>query len=446
MSFPLDTSVILDLAAKQWLLKANQLIELNDLTEVKGPKVIITDFGDSLTRVDTVMSSKQYAEAIIEKSLRDRGDTDGASKVLILDSETNANTTRSLFTAVSADQFAKYWTLAAQHSDHCLLVPITSVLLRLAKSQGKGCHAVVLHYAQHIDMLITFNGSARASLRVSSSSMDEDDWQRAINYIAAEMKQVAVDVGHELNSVNWLDWNPDSSETATLNLSDKLTDALGLPVTVLESKELKLSTGSQIKTALPAVINSAKATDAINGLTDKSLFYTERALPWLAGLLLAFSGALAASGVYWQNLAQTQQQQTTHFLANVDESQLLIMQERTIAYKNEYTSKQQGDYAFVAKMQQALALPSIAAMMNDIRESLPKGVKVSLLAIDHGSQKNAAPTGFIIEGRIFKSLAETNADLEYMTQRLIEHGYHVQDNGLVNKENNHVFQLILTME
>ena len=231
MSFPLDTSMVLDLAGKQWLLKGNDLVAIKSINEVSGPRSIVTDFGDALTRVETIASVKQYAEAIIEKRLRDQGDTDGASKVLILDSESNSNTTRALYTAVSAETFAQYWSLTQQHSDHSLLIPIAASMLRLAKSKGKGCHAVVLQYEQHVEMLMTLNGHSHASLRVTSSSTEDEDWQRAINYLAAEMQQVAVSCGREIDSVTWIVWNPElSQEIELLVLSEKLSDVLAMAV------------------------------------------------------------------------------------------------------------------------------------------------------------------------------------------------------------------------
>lgn len=444
MSFPINTRMVLDISGRQWLVKGRKLLELDDVSGVKGPKVIVTDFGDAFTRVDTVVSSKQYAEAIIEKSLRNQGDMDGASKVLILDSETNSNTTQALFSAVSAEIFAKYWTVATQHWDHCLLIPVTSLLLRQAVSKGKGCHAVVLQYEQHLDMLITFNGRARSSLRVSSSSMDEDDWQRAINYIAAEMQQVVANIGHELNSVSWVDWNPIITVVTPLKLSKKLSDALSIEISTVPSNGLKFN-GEVIDGGLATLMNNAQAADAVNSVVDKSLFYTERSLPWIAGLLLAVSSALIASGLYWQNLATTKKQETSDLLAKVDNSLLSAMQTNTTSYQQDYSKNQKLDYEFIDTLHQALQLPSVAKMMNDVRESLPKGVKISLLSLDK-VKENLLPSAFIVEGRIFKPLAETNADIEYMIKKLTRHGYHVEDNGLVNKENNHIFQLILTMD
>jgi hypothetical protein len=446
MSFPLDTSMVLDLAGKQWLLKGKSLVAIADINEVNGPRVIVTDFGDALTRVETIAGVKQYAEAIIEKRLRDQGDTDGASKVLILDSESNSNTTRALYTAVSAEKFAQYWSFAKQHSDHCLLIPIAALMLRLAKSKGKGCHAAVMQYEQHVEMLITLNGHSYASLRVTSSSMANDDWQRAINYLAAEMQQVAVNCGREIDSVTWVDWNPELFEDAEqLGLPAKLSATLAMSVNPLTPK--KLSHGKlQFSSGLPALLNMAKSTDAISSAVAKSLYYAERALPWVAGILLAASGALIASGIYWQNAAQNQQQQAVNLLSTVDSSALKLMQDKTAAFKQEFDSKQADDYVFISKLQSTIAMPSIAKMMSDVKQSMPEGVKVSLLALNNDKKDLASsPTGFIVEGRIFKPLAETNNDLEYISQQLTQRGYRVHENGVINKDNNHVFRLLLTI-
>jgi hypothetical protein len=91
-------------------------------------------------------------------------------------------------------------------------------------------------------------------------------------------------------------------------------------------------------------------------------------------------------------------------------------------------------------------MPSIAKMMSDVKQSMPEGVKVSLLALNNDKKDLASsPTGFIVEGRIFKPLAETNNDLEYISQQLTQRGYRVHENGVINKDNNHVFRLLLTI-
>jgi hypothetical protein len=446
VSILLDYSIVLDLAGKHWLFKRNRLRLLNSINEVKGPKVVVTDFGESLTRVDTIVGTRQYADAIIEKRLRDQGDTDGVSKVLIIDAETNSNTTRVLYTAVSAETFGTYWMLAAQDSDHCQLIPMASLMLRLAQSQGKGVHAVVLQYEQHIEMIITMDGRSQSSLRVSSSSMDDDDWQRAISYLAAEMKQAAITINQEIETVSWVDWNPLlSKEFNILSLSKKLTVALGQKVTTLHPESIAYDK-HEMSSEMPTLLKMLKSKDAINSFSDKLFYYSELTLPWIAGIFLALSGALFASGVYWQQSAQNLQQQRANLLVDFDDSSLQSMQDKITIFRDKFDSRKKSDFEFVEKLQGAIHLPSIATLMNDVKASLPKGVKISLLALDvNKNDKAAAPIGYVVEGRILKSISDTNRDVEYMTQQLIKRGYHVQDNGLINKESNHIFQLLLTV-
>ncbi|MFK5986067.1 MAG: hypothetical protein QM479_11665 [Pseudomonadota bacterium] len=447
MSFISKASLIINLDGKQCLLNGNKLTKIKKLESISGSRVIVTDFNGALVRVDSVSVDKKYAAAIIEKKIRDSGETDGASKVILLDSKTTAKTTRCLYTAVAVDTFASYCSTAAKHKDHHLIVPLPKLLLKFAKTKGNALNVVLFQSQNYIDLLIVNEGQAIASQRVISSSLDEADWLRAINYLATEIIQISSEIETAISNISWFDWNYEQHciSTNNINLAKKLSLILTLPVEQIPTAKITYQSKS-IYSALPTLLTLASSFDSISTPIIKTLYISERALPWAAAFLLGISAALIAMGQHWQQTTQNISQQVQTQQLQIDAKYLTELEIETKVYQS--TNQQKQDFDFINNLYQAVALPPIMTMMTDIRNALPNGVRISAVSLKTEKNLNGQieSVGFLVEGRINKPLTKINADLAHIVNKLQQIGYQVQENGLLNKNNYHIFQLLLTVK
>ncbi|MDX1351749.1 MAG: hypothetical protein R3254_01965, partial [Thiomicrorhabdus sp.] len=176
MSVPLGFKRILHLDNQYWLLEGKKASLIDSIETLSGPKVVLSDFNNALTGIETVHQGSSYAAAIIEKQLRSRGDMEGASQVLVLQQQKAASAQHVFYAAIPINEYAGYLETIKNESDHCLYVPLWSAMLKVA---DKGLSIVVMQHGGVLDVLMVNSGFAVHSIRVSSASYGGQDWESA---------------------------------------------------------------------------------------------------------------------------------------------------------------------------------------------------------------------------------------------------------------------------
>ena len=133
------------------------------ITEAK-PKldrqaVVISDFEGAISNVISLEGSPAHAVALIDKRLRSDGLTDGESKILVHKTRTIGAGYQTLFTAIPFDLWQQVYAWTEAQRDHCLLVPVTSLLWH-AIGTGKG---VILHAGSQVSASRYFSASTPGS-------------------------------------------------------------------------------------------------------------------------------------------------------------------------------------------------------------------------------------------------------------------------------------------
>ncbi|MCK9175620.1 MAG: hypothetical protein M0O96_10140 [Desulforhopalus sp.] len=439
-ALPLGSTAIIDLEGKHWALNGGHLVALENINDADGPKWIFTDFERAFKHVESVASEKRYAAPILEKKLRDRGDTDGVSKVLLIAARTTAKTTSVLYTAVATECFSSYWTMAARQKDHCLLIPMLSVLYRYALSTSCQNVAVLLQYGLNFDVLLLSKGSPISCISVTSSGPEPDDWERALHYLASEIQKVTSAMKPSLPEIRWFSWDPEGT-TQGQGLANKLQDILEIPVQQSEEYRLILK-GKSFQTSLPALLDHARASDQVSGGSSKILYLSERLMPWAAALVLGLSCALFAASHYWQDAARQNEQQAAHFRQQINVDEIAGISEQ-VARKQQHlqASEEQTEFSFVSHLHKTLLLPSLPEIIGDIRTATPAAIKVSGITLVP-DQENSQ---IIIDGQIDKDLQAVNNDVDFFISGLRARGYNVRDKGLLAKDRSNLFQIVLTL-
>ncbi len=435
---PSGSTAIIDLGGRRWALNGDRVVELENIDDADGSTWVFTDFEGAFKRVESVASEGRYCAAILEKQLRDRGDTDGVSKVLVIAAKTTSHTTNVLYTAVAAERFSSYWALANQQKDHCLLIPILSALYRYAVSVPDDSSAVLLQYGLNFDVLLISRGQPVSCISVTTAGAEADDWERALHYLAEQIKQVNSSLRSPLAEIEWFSWDPDEI-TAGQNLAGKLADTLGIPVQ--QAAECGLTLGDKrFQTSLPTLLGCARLSDDVSGGRSRILYLSERILPWAVALVLGFSCALLAAGYYWQGTTRQDERLAARFQHQISDREAADISAQVA--KNRQRSKAgQAVLSFVPRLNQALLLPSLPKIIADIRDAAPAALKVSGITLVPDQQNPQ----IIIDGQIDQDLQAANNDVGSLISGLRKHGYHVQDKGLSAKDQSNHFQIVLTM-
>ncbi len=127
---------ILIITDSSWqLLRDGRKTTIPAWSDVSGTTLVFFDFSNSQSGLISSKGKEQYAAAIIEKEVRTSGALDGAVKVFVHNTRALSDTIQSFYTAISLESWQELQNWATRQADHCLLIPMTSLIARSAKSK-----------------------------------------------------------------------------------------------------------------------------------------------------------------------------------------------------------------------------------------------------------------------------------------------------------------------
>jgi len=432
MSIPVGFKSILDLDGQMWLLNGKVATKISSLEKVNGPKVVLSDFKGALTGIETINTSKSYAPAIIEKQLRDRGDMEGASQVMILNAKKKAGATDIFFAAVPIGEFSSYLEAAKKQNDHCLYVPVWNAMLRSVQT---GVSVVVFQHGDVLDVVITEKKTVVHSIRVSSSSYGGQDWEAAINYLASEFNQLESEKGFTIEHIRWFDW---CGELSIGELVEKFESLTQRQVTLSNKQALQVD-GKSCDSNLMSLMDNVSTCDAIKSESASYLFTFERLLPWVAGVALAVSTGAFMAGVNWQQSANDYKESTQNLLVS-SQFEAKLRHVKNIIQASEDSPLNHDEANFINDVHSVAKLPSIPKMMGDVQSSI-NPIHVTSLSMD--DSKEELQGGMVVEGYIDNGLDYATVQIQKLIHNLVAKGYQVQDNGFMAKSGNNGFQIVL---
>jgi len=440
MSLPLGSSPVIDLGGKRWVLSGRKATPVSRLKDVAGAVVSISDFGGALQSSETVSAEKRHAEAIIEKQLRERGDSDGPSKVLIVDSHSVAGTTHALYTSVPADQFSEYWEEVSEQKDHCLLVPVLSLLYRRLLSLKTSSTALVFQCGQQLTFLTVKNGKPQHCLQVSSTGLLESDWQRAISFLVSEIRGLSDVVA---DKVEWHSWDESAKSVETTPcLETMFAEATDFSVSLAQQTTISTPDG-EFSSSIPLLLKTLSLSDKVNSSGAITLFRLEQYLPWAAAVVLGVSAALHMLSGQWSAENETNKQSIASLSSQIDEQKLALMR-REIGTNVQPLGALLGseNLSLLNMLSTTNSKPALPDIILSVRQSVPNVLRITGMRLD-----NFLPdVQLTIEGNAGRNLPEANSALELMIKTLRSKGYLVKDNGMFIKNKDNLFQLVLTLE
>ena len=282
----------------------------------------IADFDGAVSSVVSLEGSPAHAVALIEKRLRADGLIDSESKILIHKTRTVGAGYQTLFTAAPLDLWQQTYGWAEAQPDHCLLVPVTSLLWRKLKTNS----ALVYQSGRQLTVLalLKHNMIYRTSLAYSD---DPGDLAMTAGALA---EQLLNDLGEDEQQLEPLQvlWCPvlvPKPQEDQPWLHDTLREVFsarsGLAVDCVALDTVIDAEGNVYRSAASWLERASSPTIAVNPTGSRLAYIAEWVLPLASAASVVFAIALGSIGARWAlsaNEANDQSQQIDAQVSAID--------------------------------------------------------------------------------------------------------------------------------
>lgn len=262
--------------------------------------VALAEFEGAGSHVISLEGSAAHAVALIERRLRADGLVDGEAKILIHSTRTIAAGYQTLFTAFPLETWQQYFAWAEAQPDHCLLVPIPSLMWwRMSPGQG-----MVMHNGRRLSVLARLkNNIIHASTMAFSE--DADDLAMSAGALAQQFadEMARSEDAVESLQLRWCSMLVDDALPGEQPLDQVLREIfsarVGVNVESVPHRAVRDSEGRSYRTAAFWLNMRAMPQIAVNPTSTRLAFVAEWMLPLASIASLAFALVLGAIGVRW---------------------------------------------------------------------------------------------------------------------------------------------------
>lgn len=182
-------------------------LPLESVAQVKGDKWFVTDFGAGAPGLATVEAPVAYAEMVLLRKLRERGEAGENARVLAHWKQVRGtNSCELLYTLVEGDAIRHYEDMAREDEYHHLLFASNALLYAILKNHWQDkTVAVLFEHDRHVDCLVGRSGKVLAADRYTSYSTDSK--QNLVDQLTEELQAVAKAAHSPINRIVHLLWS-----------------------------------------------------------------------------------------------------------------------------------------------------------------------------------------------------------------------------------------------
>ena len=154
---------------------------------------LVTDWGPgAVFGIATVIGQASTATAILEKQLRDQGETDDISHLLVHQSQTRLGSTELVYTAVPIKTWRRYQQMAESRPHLLLMFDWVRTLMAWAKAQDMSSGTLLVLQAEGLDVLVLQAGRVRALDRLTIFQAEPDAWARMGQRVVSLLQEIDV--------------------------------------------------------------------------------------------------------------------------------------------------------------------------------------------------------------------------------------------------------------
>ena len=429
---------IINLDDQWYLVQGAHLQKIDKPETLDGSNIILTDFSDAVSGLEMVTGPVEHAAALIDKRLRDIGLLDGPSKIIVHNTRKVGDTATVIFTAIPADTYTEYFEMVNKQRDHCLVVPLLSVLCKQVDLSSDDGQAIVFHHNREFDLLIVKNKKIKKISRLTSFSTLDDDINQTLETLAKEIESQNIDSQNKIESIKWFAFL-DAKDNQN-NLSDKLHDLTAIEIIDGSHVDI-IYQNKEYQSSILHFFKNIKAKDAANENTSRMLYLSEKILPLVAMIFITV--ILYLSVILWQwnseingikqELSQSNKNQLRTEINQI-KNDLAQSNKQFAANKYAQTTSQ-----WLYNLNGIQSSPNPKQLVEDIGRALQEEVQIVGISLD----SRRSPATVILDGVIEKPLKFAMEDLENMSIKLLASGYSMQSNSSIEMRDNNEFRMTL---
>lgn len=415
----------------RWIVFGDDTVTISTARpRVEHPAWLLCEFEGAVSSVISLEGSPAHAVALIEKRLRADGMIDGDGKILIHKNRSMGAGYQSLFTAIPLDVWQQTYAWAEAQPDHCLLVPITSLMWNAIKS-GEG---LVVQNGRQFSVL-----ALRKHDIVHRSSMayseDTTDLAMTVGALAGQVADDLVRNNGDSSETMRFQWctllmpHPLAGEAAgNQALAEIFSTNTGCQVRQIPTRSYTDSEGGTWLSAIDWVRTRSSARIAVNPLPSRAAYYAEWTLPLASCASLLFAVALGALGARW-TLAAGEADDRAALITR----QISQLQQQTQALAGDVRLPQGFDTAleFIEKAKDLSSTVDPVAGLQQIREAALDEVRILRLRVEpqagaNGQAATGAPNGsrtLRVDGMVDIDRGTPGMQVAHFVERLRRQGF-----------------------
>ncbi|MBO8084440.1 MAG: hypothetical protein J7D61_00195 [Marichromatium sp.] len=345
-----------------------------------APLWLLTDYQGAAFGVMLVNSRVADIAPIIEKRLRDQGEIDAYSRVIVHQRTRLRDAYRVFYTVVPLDVWTRYQKRVKTSDQHQVLIPLGAAMLAWALRRGRASHLLVLLQPDDISFMVVIDKQVMLAERMpvlagSDPTLVAERLYRQLNDQgfgrAYPLPPHATLIGH----------GEFTEETGT-----RLLDALQRRFPGMDWGRLgaacTIDHDPDFQSALPALLETSSEAIADATPAQRAQLLLLSLLPWMGLSFLVLAAALAWQGTRWSEQARTLEQRLAEqriAVADLDEVEARLQRTHQDSIA---TAEQAADVLALLELQSLRdRVPPLPRLVRDVQRSLPEGLALQELSV-----------------------------------------------------------------
>jgi hypothetical protein len=356
-----------------------------------GPAYLLTDWGQgTVFGVTTVLGPANTAAAILEKQLRDQGETDELSHILVHQSAAGVGSTELAYSAVPIKAWRRYQQIAAEHPYQLLMHDWVRTLILWASRSLKDGAALALH-PHGLDVVVLKQGRVVALDRLRPFQDEGDAWEQVGQRAASMLRDL------DVSSVEPAQSKPSSVKLLVLPGAESTLPVILQGLAPVIADEVWVANSELAKTHLQAgaaavhtlnwssFAESLPLRQAVNRPIEKASAWAERWAPRIGVAAVGLSCIVAATAAVMHYKTQLAMASLS---GDARKSQSAWQSlDSAVKDADQIASRQKNVREWIEKRVDGAKVPDMNLVLNHIREVLPPGMVIEEvgLIVEKGS-------------------------------------------------------------
>ncbi|NKN32388.1 hypothetical protein [Marichromatium bheemlicum] len=358
---------------------------------------------------------------IIEKRLRDHGEIDSYSRVIVHQRTRLRDAYRVFYTVVPLDVWTRYQKRAKASDHYQVLVPLGAAMLAWTLKRGRASHLLVLLQPDDISFMVVIDKQVMLAERMPV--LAGSDPGMVAERLFRQLNEQGFGRTYPLPPHATLIGHGEFTEDTGAQLVEALRRRFpGIDWTQLPAS-CTLDHDPDLQSALPTLLETSSEAIADTTPGQRAQLLLLSMLPWLGLSLLVLTLALVWQGTRWNGQALALEQRLAEqrvAIADLDEIETRL---RRNHQQSIVTAEQASDVLALLDLQARRdRVPPLPRLVRDVQRSLPEGLELRELSV----VVEDGVAMVVLTGRS-EAFYPSMEKERHLVDALTQHGYRVID-------------------